>query len=188
MSLILTLTVLAEEAAHAAGEAAQKSGGLPQMDVSTFPSQIFWLAVTFGLLYWIMSSFVLPRLGGAIEERRDRIAADLDRAAESRRMAEEAEAGWQRSLAEARARAQGIAAETREEVSADIAKQQKAAEASLAERAAAAEARIADMKKTAAAKVREAAGDTTRAIVETLIQETPTDAAVDAAIAQAAKG
>jgi F-type H+-transporting ATPase subunit b len=186
--LILTLTVLAEEVTHAAGGAAHDSGGLPQMDVSTFPSQIFWLAATFALLYWIMSSFVLPRLGGAIEERRDRIADDLDRAAESRRMAEEAEASWQRALTEARARAQGIAAQTREEVSADIARQQKSAEANLAERAAAAEARIAEMKKSAAAKVREAAGDTTRAIVETLIHETPTDAAVDAALARAAKG
>lgn len=183
--MILTLTVLAEEASHAA-EAAHSEGGLPQMDVTTFPSQIFWLAVTFGLLYWIMSSLVLPRLGAAIEERRDRIADDLDRAAESKRMAEEAEAAYNRALADARAKAQAIAGETRDEVNAEIASLRKDAEDTLSSKADAAEARIEEMRKTAAAKVREAAADTTRAIVEALIQETPADAAVHAALAKAA--
>lgn len=186
--MILTLTALAEEAAHAAGEAAKSGGGgLPQMDVSTFPSQIFWLAITFGLLYWIMSSLILPRLGAAIEERRDRIADDLDRAAESKRMAEEAEASYNRALADARAKAQAIAGETREEVNAEIADLQKDAEATLASKTAAAEARIETMKTSAAAKVREAAADTTRAVVEALIQETPAPAAIEAALAKAAK-
>ncbi len=171
--------------ADAAGEAAE-GGSLPQMDVSTFPSQIFWLAVTFGALYLIMSRMVLPRVGAAIEERRDRIADDLDRAAESKRLAEEAEAAYNRALADARAKSQAIAAETREEVNAEIATLQKSAEQSLAARAAEAEAKIAAMKGAAAAKVREAAADTTRAIVETLIQETPAETAVEAAIAKAA--
>ena len=169
--------------AAAAGEAAE-GGSLPQMDVSTFPSQIFWLAVTFGALYIVMSRMVLPRLGAAIEERRDRIADDLDRAAESKRMAEEAEAAYNRALADARARSQAIAAETREEVNAEISALQKSAEESLSARAAEAEAKIAAMKGAAAAKVREAAADTTRAIVETLIQETPAEAAVEAALSK----
>ena len=179
--MLESLTMLAA----AAGEAAE-GGSLPQMDVTTFPSQIFWLAVTFGALYIVMSRFVLPSVGAAIEERRDRIADDLDRAAESKRMAEEAEAAYNRALADARARSQGIAAETREEVGAEIAALQKAAEGSIAARAAEAEAKIAAMKGAAAAKVREAAADTTRAIVETLIQETPAEAAVEAAIAKTA--
>ena len=184
--MILMLTALAEEAAHAVGEAAHsEGGGLPQMDVSTFPSQIFWLAVTFGLLYWVMSSLVLPRLGAAIEERRDRIADDLDRAADSKRQAEEAEAAYNRALADARAKAQAIAGETRDEVNAEIGVLQKDAEKTLAAKTEAAEARIAEMKTTATAKVREAAADTTRAIVEALIQETPAEAAVNAALAKA---
>ena len=179
--MIESLIVLAAETAEAAA-----GGSLPQMDVSTFPSQIFWLAVTFGALYLVMSRMVLPRLGAAIEERRDRIADDLDRAAESKRMAEEAETAYNRALADARAKSQAIAAETRDEVNAEIAALQKEAEQSLSQRAAAAEAKIAEMKGAASAKVREAAADTTRAIVEALIQETPADAAVEAALSKAA--
>ena len=169
-----------------AAEAAE-AGGLPQLDASSWPSQLFWLAVTFGLLYWLMSTLFLPRIGAAIEERRDRIADDLDRAAESRREAGEAEAAFNRSLADARARAQAIGGEARDEVGAEIAEMQKDAEDGIARKTAAAEARINEMKASAAAKVREAAGDTTRAIVEALILETPTDAIVSAAVAKAAK-
>ena len=40
--------------------------GLPQMDVGTFPSQIFWLVVTFGLLFLVLSRMTLPMIAGAI--------------------------------------------------------------------------------------------------------------------------
>ncbi len=180
--MLSSIILLSAEAAEAAEKA-----GLPQLDSSTWPSQLFWLAVTFGLLYWLMSSLFLPRIGAALEERRDRIADDLDKAAESRREAEEAEAAFNQSLADARAKAQAIAADAREEVGAEIAQMQKEAEDGLAGKTAAAEERIAEMKASAAAKVREAAADTTRAIVEALILETPTDAVVSTAVAKAAK-
>ena len=179
------LFLTAAAAAAPAGEAA--GGGLPQMDFSTYPSQIFWLAITFGFLYWVFSTMILPRLGGAIEERRDRIADDLDQAAEFRRQAEEAEKAYNDALAAARAKAQSIAAETRAEVEAEIAGMQSEADAKAAADIAAAEDRINAMKTDAAAKVREAAADVAKTIVGTLIDETPTDDAVTAAIARTAK-
>ncbi len=181
--MLLSIVAMLAETAEAAAE----KGGLPQLDASTWPSQLFWLAITFGVLYWLMSTIFLPRLGAALEERRDRIADDLDKAAESRRMAEEAEASYNRSLADARARSQALAAAARDEAGAEIASAQKAAETSLAARTAAAEARIAAMKASAAAKVMEAAGDTTRAIVEALINETPTESVVKAALGRLAR-
>ena len=48
---------------------------MPQLDISAWPSQLFWLALTFGALYWLMATYFLPRLGATLEERRDRIAA-----------------------------------------------------------------------------------------------------------------
>lgn len=183
---MLTLAMLARAAEPAAGEAAAKTG-LPQMDVSTFPSQLFWLALTFGFLYWLMSTIVLPRLGGAIEERRDRIADDFDQAAEFRRMAEGAQKAYESDLADAKARARAIAAEKRAELDEELAERQREADAKAAAAIEAAEARIAAMQADKAAKVREAAADTTRAVVEALIDEKPTAEAVDAAIARASR-
>ncbi|MEO0398573.1 MAG: F0F1 ATP synthase subunit B' [Pseudomonadota bacterium] len=172
-------------AADAAAETSA-SGGLPQMDFSTYPSQFFWLAITFGVLYWLMSSVILPRLGGAIEERRDRIADDLDHAADFKRQAEEAERTYNAALADARAKAQAIAAETRGSVEAEIAEMQTAADAKAAQQIADAEERINAMKQDATAKVREAAGDVAKTIVAQLIDETPTDDVVSAAITRVA--
>ena len=171
--------------AAAAAETGDKSGGLPQMDFSTYPSQIFWLAITFGVLYWLMSSLILPRLGGMIEERRDRIADDLDTAAEFRRQAEEAEAAYNAALSDARAKAQAIAAQTRADVEAEISELQAMADEKAAASVAAAEERLAKMKDDATAKVKDAAADVTKALVAALIEETPADDLVAAAVERA---
>ncbi len=168
-----------------AGEAA--SASLPQLEAAWWPSQLFWLAVTFGVLYWLMASKFLPALGGAIEERRDRVADDLDQASEFKRQAEEAESAYNKSLADARAKAQAIAADTREEMDKEIAELQAETEAALDNQLAAADARITAMKTDAASKVREAAVDTARAVVEMLIDEAPADEAVKKAVAAAAQ-
>lgn len=176
----------AAAAAETAGHAEEaKSGGLPQFDASSFPSQIFWLVIMFGLLYWILSTFVLPKIGGVIEERRDRIADDLDTASEFKRKAEDAEAKYNQDLADAKAKAQSIAAETRDVLDAEIAEMQTEADAKADADIAAAETRIAEMKTQATAKVREAATETTRAVVEILIDERPTEDAIKAAMPSA---
>ena len=190
-SLIVTAANFSVVAASAAGatEAHEEaaSAGLPQLDPSSWPSQLFWLALTFGVLYWLMAGKFLPSLGGAIEERRDRMADDLDQAAEFKRQAEDAETAYNKALADARAKAQGIAADTRAEMDKEIAELQAETDAALEKQLAAAEARITKMTADAAAKVREAAADTTRAVVETLIDEAPTDDAVAKAIAAVAR-
>lgn len=61
-------------AAHGSG------GGLPQLDPSSFPSQLFWLALVFGFLYLFFSRKSLPEIAQVIESRSDRIQNDLDTA------------------------------------------------------------------------------------------------------------
>lgn len=179
--------MIAAAAAETVHEGEAASASLPQLDPTWWPSQLFWLAFTFGVLYWLMAGRFLPSLGGAIEERRDRMADDLDQAAEFKRQAEDAETAYNKALADARAKAQSIAADTRSEVDQEIAGLQAETDEALAKQIAAAEARISQMKSDAAAKVREAAADTTRAVVEALIDEAPTDDAVAKAIDAAAQ-
>lgn len=177
---------MASVAYAAAEEATEASGGgqLPQMDPSSYPSQLFWLFVTFVFLYMMMANVILPRLGGVIEDRRDRIADDLDQAAEFKREAEDAEVAYNKALSDARAKAQAIAAETRDAVTGEIAGMQMEAEQKAADAVAAAEARINEMKQQASEKVRDAAVETTKSIVSALIDENPTDAAITSAMAQ----
>ena len=168
-------------AAHAA-EAEEASGGLPQLNPETYPSQLFWLLIIFFALYFVVSKTFLPRIGEVIVERRSRIADDYDKAAEFKRDAETAEAAYNKALADAKASAARIAAETKASLDAEIAEMEAETDKQLETDIAAAEERIAATAEKAAEAIREAARDTTKALVAALIDETPSDETVEAAL------
>jgi F-type H+-transporting ATPase subunit b len=76
-------------AAHSGTEVAH-GGGFPPFQADTYASQLLWLALTFGVLYWAMAKIIVPRLGQIIGDRNARIASDLDKAAAAKAKAEEA--------------------------------------------------------------------------------------------------
>ncbi len=110
---------------------------MPQLDPAVFLPQIFWLAIIFGLLYLVMSRVALPQVASVLEERRNRIAADLDQAAQFRAKAEEALAAYEQGIAEARKRAETLAREARDRLNAEAEERRKVLEAQLAARPAA---------------------------------------------------
>ncbi len=166
----------------ASGAEAAEKGGLPQMDAATYPGQLFWLAVFFLVLFLALDQVFLKKLGGIIEERRNRLADDYDQAEEFKNQASEAEKAYIQSLNDAKAKAASIAAETRASLDKEIAEMQAETEAKLAARLEAAEASISEMQTKATAKVKEAAVETTQALVEALLDEKPTPDAVNNAI------
>ncbi len=164
---------------------------MPQLDVSTFLPQLFWLAVWFVVLYVLMAKLGLPRIATAIDARRARREDDLARAAQLKDEAEAASAAFQKTMAEARAEAQAIVKKTTDRLAAVAAERQRALAATLADEIAAAEARIAVAKDSALAEVRGIAVDVGRAVVEKLTGSTPDAAsmsrAVDATLAGQAR-
>ncbi len=141
----------------------------PPFDATTFASQILWFAITFALLYYLMAKVALPRIGGILEGRRDRIAADLDQAERLKGESEDASAAYEKALAEARARASSIADAARETAKSKADAQRTEVEASLAGKLADAETRIAEIKNQALAEVGTIAGEAADAVVNTLI-------------------
>ena len=146
----------------------QAGGAFPPFEVSTFPSQIFWLAISFGLLYLLLSRMILPKLGGIIEQRKGKIATDLDQAARMKSEADEALIATEKKLARARADARSRAEQTRSEIDARIAESNAAKSAELNERLAEAEARIEQMKTAYMSKVSEITTSTTNSILTQL--------------------
>ena len=105
----------------------QEHGGLtmPQLEVSTFVPQLFWLAVTFVLLLLLMAKIGLPRVGGLIEARRRRIDEDLERAAQLKTEAEAVLAAYQETLARARSEAQAAVKDETDRMAAQAAERQR---------------------------------------------------------------
>ena len=141
----------------------------PPFETSTYPSQVFWLAITFGLFYLFLQRIVLPRIGGILEVRRDRIAQDLDQAARMREESDAAIAAYEQDLAEARIKANAIAATARDKAKADAEAEQRKAEASLEAKLTEAERRIASIKDTAMSDVGVIAEETAAVIVQEMI-------------------
>lgn len=147
---------------------ARAEGGLPQLNPHTFTPQLFWLAVTFILLFILMKRVALPRISEVIEERKDRIQRDLAAAERLKGETEKALANYEKALADARASASGIARQTRDDLNAEVEKERKAVEDKLAQKLADAEASIAATKQKALSSVRDIAAETAELIVSKL--------------------
>ncbi|BCX19753.1 MAG: ATP synthase subunit b [Geminicoccaceae bacterium] len=148
--------------------AAEGGGGLPQLDTRTYPSQIFWLIVSFALLYWLLKTKAIPRIADILETRQDRIGADLDRAARLRADAEAALKKHDAILAEAQAKAQKRLREAQERVAAELARHQAELDADIAKRLRDAEARIGAAKSAALAEVATVAAEVVQAAARRL--------------------
>jgi F-type H+-transporting ATPase subunit b len=142
---------------------------MPQLDFSTFPSQVFWLAVIFVLLYLLMSKVALPRVSAMIDARKARIEGDLERAAQMKAEAEAVMAAYERSLADARAQAQATLKEAMDRFSVAAGERQRKAAEALAVETTAAEKRIAAAKAEALSGLRAVAIDVARAATRRLV-------------------
>jgi F-type H+-transporting ATPase subunit b len=166
-------------------EVGHKAGGhsnFPPFDASTFPAQILWFFIAFGLLYWFMAKRALPQIGTVIESRKARIAADLDDATATQQRADAAAAAHEKMLADARAKAQAMAQAARDQAAADADAKRKTLEQGLAARLAAAERQIAATRAQAMTNVSEIARDAAGAIVERLGGRRADPAAVSDAV------
>jgi F-type H+-transporting ATPase subunit b len=79
-TISLICTLLLSHAAFAEEQAHESSGGLPQFDPTSWPSQLFWLAVFFTILYFVFGKSIIPTLGNTIESRTSYISEHLKKA------------------------------------------------------------------------------------------------------------
>jgi F-type H+-transporting ATPase subunit b len=154
------------------GELTEQGAGhsavFPPMDAQYFPSQLLWLAISFGLFYYILKKAILPRLGGIIENRRDRIALDIEAAEHMKAEADAALAAYEQELAGARERSHKIAIEARDAAKTEADAERARIEGDLDAKLEAARLRIDQIKQSALADVGAIAESATQSIVSTV--------------------
>lgn len=158
---------------------------MPQLDVNAWPPQLFWLAVTFLVLYFIISKVVIPRTGGVIEGRKNQIDSDLNAAQRFKADTDKAVAEYEKALADARGRAQAIAKGTRDKLNAEVDQERSKLDGELAGKIAAAEKAIGATRAKALASVTELATDIAADIVGRLTGTKVTKADAEKAVARA---
>ena len=162
---------------------------MPQISqlAATWASQFFWLAVTFGIVFFVVGRGMLPKVQKTIDTRDQSIAADLAAASAARDAADQAEEAWRVRDQANREKAQALVAEARQHAAAASAETLSAAHAEQAARIAAGEADIRAATERALAEIEavaaEAAQDIVARVSGTQVSAEEARSAVQAAMA-----
>ena len=156
---------LITQGALAAGDS---SGGLPQLDIATWPSQLFWLVVTFVIGYFLISLLVAPSISSVLENRSNKISDDLETAKRAQDNAKDVYNSYEETLREARSLAAIATAKALEEAKAKTASRNTAINKKLAASAKKAETRLSEVREEALSSLEDLATETSQKIIAEL--------------------
>jgi F-type H+-transporting ATPase subunit b len=130
-----------------------------------FASQLFWLAIVFGLIFFVVGLGMMPKIQSTVDARNERIAADLAEAQSARETADSLEQGYRDRMDQARAEAARLAADAKAQSARATEARVNEADTVIGTRVEAAQTRIAEVRASAMAEIEAVAADATREIV-----------------------
>ncbi len=154
----------------------------------TFASQVFWLLMIFGFVFFVIGRGMVPKVMETVSSRDKQIADDLAAAAAARDQADREEEAWRKRENENRAKAQGIIADAKAEAAKATEARLGVAGESIDARLNEAEARIASAREGALAEIETVAVDAANDIVQQLAGVTVGEAATRSAVREALHG
>ncbi|WP_340264362.1 F0F1 ATP synthase subunit B family protein [Sphingobium mellinum] len=131
----------------------------------TYASQIFWMLLTFGFVFFVIGRGMVPKVQATADARDAKITGDLDAAKAAFSRADEAEADYRAREAESRAAAQATLAQAKAEAAKASEVKLAAADAEIAQLISAAEARIKAATSAAMSEIETVAADAARDMV-----------------------
>jgi len=161
---------------------------MPQLDVTTYASQLFWLLVTFVPFYLVVYKIALPRISEVLEARQDKIDDDLKKATARKEEAEAVLAEYEKLQADSRAKAQEALRQVQEEMKAEAQRSAEALGQKLAAEAVEAEKRVQAAKDRALAQLGDTVAEVVTSATAKLIGERPGDDQVTRALRAATGG
>ncbi len=156
---------------------------MPQLDPSSFSSQIFWLTICFIALYVLLARKLLPRVQSVLTLRADTINSDIEEARRMKADAELAKEHYEKALVHARARSQAMLSETQAEIAARAAKRQAELDGEIEKKVVQSQADIATATKSVMGKISAVASEMAIAISSAVTGHKPDAKAADAAVA-----
>ena len=148
---------------------AAESGGMPQLNPEFWISQVFWLVLTFGILYGVLSKLILPKISANLESRKSRIQENIEAAERQREDSENKIKEFEDIIAKSKIEAKNIFKETKERAVKEINAKKEKLEKQLDEEIKKAEKEIYILKKSAPEKINKIAIDTSSEILKSLI-------------------
>jgi F-type H+-transporting ATPase subunit b len=148
---------------------AAESGGMPQLDPEFWVSQIFWLTLTFGILYIVLSKLILPKISANLELRKSQIQENIEAAEKQREDSESKLKEYENIIFKTKIEAKDIFKETKEKTIKEINTKKENLDNQIDEEIKKAEHEISQLKKHAPEKINKIAIETSSEILKVLI-------------------
>ena len=148
---------------------AAESGGMPQLNPEFWISQIFWLTLTFGILYVVLSKLILPKISANLELRKSQIQENIEAAEKQRESSETKLKEYEDIVTKSKLEAKNILKNVREKVINDINLKKESLDKQIDNEVKKVEHEIELLKKGAPEKINKIAIDTSSELVKKLI-------------------
>ena len=148
---------------------AAESGGMPQLNPEFWISQIFWLTITFGILYITLSKLILPKISANLESRKSQILENIEAAEKQRKDSEKKLNEYDEIINNSKTEAKNYFKQTREKILKDISLKKESLDKEISEEINKAEAEIKNLMEKAPDRVNKIAIETSAELVRQLI-------------------
>ena len=159
-----------------------ENSGMPQLNPEFWVSQIFWLILTFGILYLVLSKIVLPKISENLETRKSQIVENIETAEKQRKESEDKIKQFEKIILESKIEAKNFFNEKRQKVLEDIAKKRSALEEDIDSEIGAAEVEINKLRNTSGDKINKIAIETSSELIRQLIGEDVNSSSISAIV------
>ena len=146
-----------------------ESGGMPQLNPEFWISQIFWLTLTFGILYFVLSKLILPKISENLELRKSQIQENIEAADKQRKDSENKLKEFEEILSKSKIEAKNIFKDAREIALKDINSKKEILDKQIDEEIQKVEEEIEILKKSAPEKINKIAIETSSELVKTFL-------------------
>ena len=148
---------------------AAESGGMPQLNPEFWVSQIFWLTLTFGILYVVLSKLILPKISNNLESRKSQILENIEAAEKQRKDSEAKLEEYEEIISKSKIEAKNIFSQSREKVLKDISAKREVLDKQIDEEISKAEQEINNLRESAPDKIKMIAIETSSELIQKLI-------------------
>ncbi|WP_415271604.1 F0F1 ATP synthase subunit B [Candidatus Pelagibacter sp. Uisw_121] len=148
---------------------AAESGGMPQLNPEFWVSQIFWLIITFGILYVVLSKLILPKISANLETRKSQILENIEAAEKKREESEQRIEEYEKIVQDSKNEAKNYFKQAREKVLKDIGIKKEALDKEIDEEVNKAEIEIKSFRDNAPEKIKKIAEETSSDLLQELI-------------------
>ncbi len=159
-----------------------ESGGMPQLNPEFWVSQIVWLILTFGILFIVLSKFILPKISDNLESRKSQILENIETAETQREESEKKHKEFEKIILESKLEAKNYFNVARQKILDDINKKKVTLEKEIDDEINAAEQEVNDLKTASGEKIKNIAVETSSELIKQLIGEQANNSSISAIV------